>query len=150
MDKNKSWPYSITIFYVLFMIAMLSFLFFSFNNNIQMVTDNYYEKTLEYEDQINRIRNTNALKIKPVFNFNKASNEIFLIMPAVFDSSSITGKIVFFRPSDANLDQTIKLNINENHIQVIPVTGIVKGKWDVQLHWTADGTEYFYKQVLVL
>ena len=150
MDKNKSWPFSIAIFYSFFVVIFIAFMFYSFDNNIQMVTENYYEKTLNYEEQITRIRNTNALKTKPVFNANKATKEIYLIMPENFDKETVKGKITFFRPSDSNLDQTIDLKINENNVQVIPVSGIVDGKWEAQLLWTDGNLDYYYKQVLVL
>ena len=150
MNKNKKWPFSIALFYSLFVIAFIVFLFFSFDNTYQMVTDNYYEKTLKFEEHITRIRNTNALETKPVFNLNKATDEIFLVMPEVFDNKTVKGKIIFFRSSDTNLDQEINLKLNENNIQPIPVSGIVAGKWDVQLHWTDGQTDYYYEQVLVL
>ncbi len=150
MNKSKRWPLSIALFYSLFVIAFIIFMFFSFDNNYQMVTENYYDKTLKYEEQIARIRNTNALEIKPVLNPSLATNEIILLMPSSFEYKSIKGKITFFRPSDKTLDQTIKLKINENNIQVIPVSGIVTGKWNVQLLWTDGNLDYYFEQVLVL
>ncbi len=150
MNKSKRWPLSIALFYSLFVIAFIIFMFFSFENNYQMVTENYYDKTLKYEEQIARIRNTNALEIKPVLNPSLATNEIILLMPKFFDYNSIKGKIIFFRPSDKTLDQTIKMKINENNIQVIPVSGIVTGKWNVQLLWTDGNLDYYFEQVLVL
>ena len=72
------------------------------------------------------------------------------MMPKVFDHESVKGRITFFRPSDSNLDQSISLNINENNIQPIPVSGIVDGKWEVQLLWTDGNKDYYYEQVLIL
>ena len=115
-----------------------------------MVTENYYQKTLNYEEQITKIRNTNALKIKPKFTYNKVKGEILLFIPEVFDSKTTKGKITFFRPSDSKLDQAINLKLDENNIQLIPVSGIVNGKWNVQLSWTDGKQDYYYKQIMVL
>jgi nitrogen fixation protein FixH len=150
MNKDNRWPFSITLFYSLFVAAFIIFMFFSFDNNYQMVTENYYQKSLNYEEQITRIKNTNALETKPLFNPSRTTNEIFLIMPEIFNNKNVKGKIIFFRPSDSNLDQTISLKLNENNIQIIPVTGIVTGKWQAQLFWSDGKTDYYYEQVLVL
>lgn len=149
MDKNKAWPISIAVFYGIFVVALLIFLFFSFDNRIQMVTENYYEKTLTYEDQIERINNTKSLETAPEFKVTADRQAIHLVMPEVFDSD-ITGKIIFFRPSDATLDQTLSLKLNPQNTQVIKVAGIVTGKWEVQLTWTDGQKEYYYKQILIL
>jgi hypothetical protein len=150
MKKGKSWPVFIGVFYGLFVLSLIGFMFFSFNNEVQMVTNNYYEKTLKYEEQITRIRNTNALATKPVFTPSKATNELFLVMPKIFNPKTVKGMITLFRPSDSSLDQVIDLKLSENNIQVISLSGLINGKWDIQLLWTDSKTDYYFKQVLIL
>src|SRR5210317_2103331 len=99
-NKGKSWSVGIFIFYVVFMVVLVGAVFYSTQNNVELVTPNYYEKTLKYDNQIEAIKNTRSLIKKPLFSVNKRKEYIFLQMPEIFSSGETVGEILFFRPSD--------------------------------------------------
>lgn len=149
-NKNNSWPTGIFIFYVLFMIVLVAAVIFSTRNNIELVTNNYYEKTLLYEDQILAIKNTQSLAEKPVVGFDKVRQFVFLLMPKVFMSENIAGTVYFFRPSDASLDYSISLECDGQNQQIFPLKNSAPGKWKVQIEWTDGSKKYYYEQVIFI
>jgi len=115
-----------------------------------MVTSDYYEKTLVYEDQITRINNTNALEIKPNIAFNGEKTFLILTMPEISGARNFNGTIHLFRPSDSKLDKNIELVLNDHGKQFIPLADLQKGKWEVKIQWSDGYKEYYFEQVIYI
>lgn len=149
-EKEKSWPIGIIIVYALFALGLLGFWYFSSLNQVEMVTENYYEKTLQYEDQITKERNTDNLKQKPIFNYTKSNHLIILKMPDEFSGKSIKGDILFFRPSDAQKDRRVNLQFDKDGKQFISVKELSPGKWKAQLEWYDGAKSFYYEEIIVI
>lgn len=148
--KGTSWPVSIFVFYGLFVIALLFAVFITLNNGMEMVTSNYYEKTLKYEDQITRIKNTNALPEQPDISFNKNKTVLVLAMPEIGGNRSFTGEISFFRPSNSHMDKRIALKCDDRGEQLISLSNLEKGKWKIQILWGDGQKEYYFEKVIII
>ena len=148
--KGAGWPVGIFTFYGLFVAGLLFAVFLTLNNDMQMVTNNYYEKTLKYEDQITRIRNANALYEKPDIAYNRDKTVLILTMPEISGVRKFTGKIHFFRASNARLDLSFPMRCNARGKQFIPLSNIESGKWKIQIEWTDKVKEYYFEQVVIL
>ena len=146
--KGTGWPVGIFVFYGLFVLALLVVVFITLNNDVDMVTSNYYEKTLVYEDQITRIRNTNTLPTKPEIAFSRDKTNLILTMPEISGARNFNGTVRLFRASDSKLDKNFKLTINDLGQQLIPIANLQKGKWEVQIQWSDGHKEYYFKQVV--
>ena len=149
-DKGKRWSVGIFILYAIFMILLVGAVIFSTRNNVELVTNNYYEKTLTYEKQIQAITNTRLLTQKPVVTVNKVKQQIILLMPKVFLANSIQGKVHFYRPSATHLDFSVVLNCDHQNQQTFPLQKVVSGKWKVQINWTAGSKDYYFEQVIFI
>ena len=146
---GTSWPIGIFVFYGVFVIALLMAVFISVNNDMEMVTDNYYEKTLKYEDQIDRIRNTNALPEKPLAVLSRDKAFVILTMPEISGRRNFEGNVHLFRPSNFKLDRNFPLQLNDQGIQLIPVSDLDSGKWEIQIQWQVSEKEYYFEQILI-
>ena len=146
---GTSWPIGIFVFYGVFVIALLMAVFISVNNDMEMVTDNYYEKTLKYEDQIDRIRNTNALPEKPLAVLSRDKAFVILTMPEISGRRNFEGNVHLFRPSNFKLDRNFPLQLNNQGIQLIPVSDLDSGKWEIQIQWQVSEKEYYFEQILI-
>ena len=148
--KGTAWPVGIFVFYGLFVLALLVAVFLTVNNDVEMVTSNYYEKTLKYEDQITRIKNTNALQVQPDVAFNKEKNILILTMPEISGERNFAGVINFFRPSDSKLDQSFVLQCDDQGRQLLPLSSFETGKWEIQIQWADDQKEYYFEKVVII
>jgi len=140
--KNFSWGHGIVIALAAFIIFILSMLFLFPNGqkNSEMVTDNYYEEELQYQDVIDAKKRADTLQEKPVYSQNKEG--IKINFPQSHDNSNITVKFVLNRTDDQNLDikKSVQLDVNKSFL--IPSQVLKVGNYTLRLMWTKDKTDY--------
>jgi hypothetical protein len=138
-----SWPLSIAIIYGLFVVAMLAYLIFSRFNTVELVTPDYYSQDLKYQQQIDRANRTRDLTNDITWKYDQQKGNISLQFPADIEPQAINGKIVFFRPSDASLDNTVGINPNASGRQIINTSRLQSGMWRLKIFWKVDDTDYY-------
>jgi len=143
-----NWGTGILITIIIFMSITVLTGVYLMNQDVQLVTDNYYEKDLKYQNQIDKLNRTVALEEKVEIKFDGLNVE--LIFPASFEVDKISGEVYFYRPSDGKKDFTIPLTLNSEARQIIPVTRIDKGFWRIKLSWTSDGIEYYNERAITV
>ena len=146
-----SWGLKIAILFSAFVGLIITMVVISMNQkDIHLVTENYYEKEIAYQDQIDSERNTASLVSIPVVTYYKDNNKITIIYPEQFKVGPATGSIHFFRPSDANQDFILPINFNPDLEQSIPIGSLQKGLWKIKMEWTAGQQKYYMEERLVL
>ena len=120
--------------------------YISVNTEFSLVADNYYEQEINYESQLQRIRNYNALELKPEFNFDRNAHIISLAFDSELAESIKNGEVVFFRSSGAKFDKNFDLELNDNSAFEVDTKSFIKGAWTLQLKW-ADKDQEYYKEI---
>lgn len=138
-----NWGTGLTWAIIAFVMLMATLVVYSFRQELNMVTDNYYEKDLEYDLQMTKVRNTKLLAQKPVFAYRPDDDILSLHFPQYLLQSGIAGQITLFRPSDHKMDKTFKLDLDEKGFQFIKVAALAKGEWMVKLNWKSGQSEYY-------
>lgn len=136
-----SWGTKIAIFYSFFVVVLVSLVVSSIGTGDHLVTKNYYEKELAYEDHIEAVRNTDALADPLLITYERSTSSILLEYPQGI--GSISGQVLLYRPSDAGLDQELAIQIDPAHRQVIDAADLLPGFWRVQVNWNTGGKEYY-------
>ena len=142
-----NWGTGIAIFMAIYMLGIIGVVIFSFQSEVNLVTENYYQKELEYEDQIQRLNNANRLTMQPTIELNSAAEAILLTFPAGLDPDQ--GSVLFFRPSDFTQDKKYKLNLDVQNTQVFDFADMAAGMWKVKLLWEEGDKSYFKEFVVV-
>lgn len=114
--------------------------------DVSLVSDNYYEKSLSYQDEIDKQSRTNSLDEEVTINFN--GQIINILFPVEYLNGNLSGEIYFYRPSDSKLDFKMPLDLNEEGNQMILVKNFEKGFWRVKLNWTMDGDGYYNERAI--
>ena len=143
-----SWGTGILITIIIFMSITVLTGIYLMNQDVQLVTDNYYEKDLKYQNQIDKLNRTAALEENVEIKFDDFAVEI--VFPESFSTEKISGEIYFYRPSDISKDFIIPLILNSERKQTIPVTRIDKGFWRIKLSWILEGDEYYNENVIII
>lgn len=140
--KNFSWGHGVVIALAAFIIFILSmmFLFPNGQKNSEMVTDNYYEEELQYQDVIDSKKRADELQEKPVFS--QDTNRIKITFPKDNTPSNTTVKFVLNRTDDQNLDIKKSVELDANHTFIIPAQVLKMGNYTLRLSWTKDKTDY--------
>jgi hypothetical protein len=113
-------------------------------DDIHLVTENYYEKEINYQDQIDRETSAAGLD-REVLLFDSQSKSMVLDLPV-----GAKGNLQLFRPSDARLDQELALDIQEEGKTTVSLDKLKSGYWKVQLTWTENGTDFYQEKKISL
>jgi len=148
VKKNISWPLGIGIIYGLFVVFLLIYLVYANLNSVDLVTKDYYAKDLKYQQQIDRQDRTSGLESGMTWQYFERSQTVQLQFPSNIDPAQISGKIVFFRPSDAQLDNSVSINPNIDSIQKIDVGKLTQGMWRLKIFWKVGNTDYYNEGVV--
>ena len=143
-----SWGTGIAIGITVFVIISLSMTVIFMTQDVHLVTDDYYEKTLTYQEEIDKQSRTIALNDEVRINFN--DKMINLLFPSEYLNKNISGEIYFYRPSNPALDFKIPLQLSKNGDQFIPIERIEKGFWRIKLQWIMNGDGYYSERAITI
>jgi hypothetical protein len=140
-----NWGLKIIFSYIAFIVFVIILVYRSVTAKIDLVTDNYYEKELRYQEQIDIMNNTGKLNKKTVVR--QDNNFIEIIFPVKPQG----GMIHLYRPSDASKDLNLEIsNVDNSLSQYIDITALDNGYWKVKINWITDGTEYYAEENLMI
>jgi hypothetical protein len=94
------------------------FLFPNGQKNSEMVTDNYYEEELKYQDVIDAKKRADELTGKTCIQPDKSG--IKITFPKDYNNSNTTVKFVLNRTDDQNLDIHKSVQLDANQSFTIP------------------------------
>jgi nitrogen fixation protein FixH len=145
-----NWGTRIFISFVVFMAIMITMVVISVKQDFFLVADDYYEREIRYQEQIDRIENHKSLADKPRIQVIRSSQVVQLAFPESISEKTISGEIHFFRPSDARIDQRFELELSSEGIQEFQLNSFRKGMWRAKIFYKADGLEYYTEQPITI
>ena len=149
MSQSKfNWGTGILITIILFMIIVISTAVYLMNQDVDLVTNDYYNKGINHQQQIDRMNRTNAMDDK--VQISPENGYLKLKFPKSYAQKSFNGTIQFYRPSDSKKDFALSISIDTSAQQLIPVQNLEKGYWKVELSWTQDSLEYYKESSFVI
>ncbi|MEN8858406.1 MAG: FixH family protein [Flavobacteriaceae bacterium] len=107
-----------------------------------LVTDNYYQKELEFQDQIDATKNAKLLDedVKIV----KSEKGLQIYFPKIFENE-MEGKVFLYRPSNKQLDFEIPISITDNYL-LVPEKSLLDGRWNISVKVTHNNKEYYFSE----
>lgn len=111
-------------------------------DDLHLVTQDYYGEEIRYQQHIDKVINANALTYEAL-TFHNATKSVELNLPV-----GAVGELHLFRPSDARLDKKLNVQITDANAKTVDLNHLEPGYWQIKLSWSADGKEY-YKEAKV-
>lgn len=142
------WGKSIALVYVLFAGMILFLVIRSMQQKIDLVSDNYYEKELQFDNQIHAEENTAS--IAPSIECSVAGSNVVLQFPSTVSADSMQGTVYFYRPSDSKDDITETLHPDVSGRQVFSRNRFVPGLYVVKISWQSQGRNYYFENDIIL
>lgn len=142
-----SWGKGLALAYGGFVILVLAMVGITITKNVDLVTSNYYDKEIKYQEEIDKINNTSRLKEQVKFDLGETS--LLISFPALSAGSVIKGEVNFYRPSDSKKDFKVPIETDKDFKQVFDISNIEKGLWKVKVNWNMDGMEYLSNNTFV-
>lgn len=114
--------------------------------NHDLVTDAYYEKDLQYQQEIDAEANTRTLSES--ISGKRIAEGYLLSFPKDIQPEKVKGKVFLYRPSNKRLDFDIPIVISNAQL-LIPDERLLDGRWNITVDWEYEGRHYMYKESIV-
>ena len=141
-----NWGLKITILYSGFVILIITMVSMAMSQKVDLVSKNYYEQELQYQDKIDKINRTHALSEQMTWQVNR--NTLLIKFPEQFKGKLIKGTIYFFRPSDETMDKKITISVDTSLCFKVSTNQLNKGLYKMQIDWNVDNNEYYNESVI--
>lgn len=148
--KKFNWGWGIVLVCAAFVLFISSLVYRASKEKVELVTDNYYEKELKFQDQIDQRKNATLLSEDISLSHNANEGAIAISYPSSIDCNSVSGRILFFKPDNEALDFEINAQCDENHLQLVNSGKMKSGWWNVKISWASAGTPYYFEQKLMV
>ena len=111
-----------------------------------LVTEKYYQKELQYQEEIDAEKNLNKLTSK--VTVQRTDKGLKIELPKEFKNKNIEGKVFLYRPSNKQLDFDIPISTSNTYL-LVPEQRLVDGRWNIIVFWTHKNKPYLFKNEII-
>ncbi len=137
----------IVLFYLAFVALILTLVFLSYSQKVELVSKDYYTKELAYQKQIDAAKNAQAIQKDISFEF-LPEKALIRMNHSVF-KGNLHGEIIFYHVAESSNDVHVPLNLVNNE-QEINTGTFKKGTYRVMLTWQDDEKQYYVEKLIAL
>lgn len=135
-----NWGKGIVIGMSLFIVFILVLVIGLMSHRVDLQSEDYYQKEINYESELQAMRNSSALESKIEVIEQKDYIVIQIPTEGQFDGL----RVELIRPDDNKLDQSFKIDDTKSYL--IERNKLVKGKYNVEIYYSFKGKECLQKQ----
>jgi hypothetical protein len=135
-----NWGLGIAAVYVAFAMAIIFLVIVASRQKNDLVTENYYQQAVSYQDKIaaeSNLMNASEVSVQYIPETGK------MVVSAGRQLQGATGNMVFYRPDDAGKDFTIALMLDDKGQQELQVTSLKHGYWKLNISLQKQLTQYY-------
>lgn len=143
-----NWGYGIAAFYLVFVGALVFQVWKSTQYDHSLVSDQYYQDDLNYQEHYEKLVNTRNLRQNLLILEDKEQERVKLQFPK--DIGTPSGYVRFFCPSASDQDFSVPVQPDAQGIQWVSTGNLKPGMWRVKVDWTAGGTPFYKEEVVQL
>ncbi len=134
-----NWGVGIAIVYILFVLGMLTLVFKSRSQKIDLVTEKYYQQELAYQEEIDAKQRVEDSGCMPVIQ--KKSNQYQIQIPGS-KGNPIQGSLLAYCPSNKKADRLISLKPTNDGQWLLDLESLSTSQYILKLHWSKGGEIY--------
>ncbi len=148
MKIKFNWGTGIVIALILMVAAMSFLVSIAIRQDFDLVDNDYYQKSITYQQHIEKVGNTAALEKKIVFELS--ADSLKLTFPSLTNYQDYTGEIHFYSPVEERRDFSLPLILKVDFSQIISLKNLEKGRYQVKIDWTANKVGYYQEEEIVI
>lgn len=138
-----SWGHKILIVYLGFVVGIMVLVFLANNQKFDLVTSNYYDAELKFQNVIDQKQRVAELSAPP--KISHSVNTVSIQLPDEFLNKEVKGELYLYRPSDASKDLKANFTTAKSFVEVA-LNKNFSGAYEVKLSWQANGKTYYNEQ----
>ncbi len=143
------WAEGLVIFFTLYIATLVGVVIKSKSVDHGLVMDDYYQHDIQYQNRYyDATKNRTRLSTDLSVGINTETGKLDLLFGE--GEGSISGSVLFYRPSDKTKDFTVDFSTDTlNRQWSYKLDGMIEGKWIVKVRWF-QGLEEYYKEEMIL
>lgn len=127
--------------YTGFVLLIVTLVSLSISQKVDLVSKDYYEQELQFQNKINLMDRTKLLSEQ--LSWQVQNDELVLDFPDQFKGQQTSGKVFFFRPSDAVLDKNFELQTDTLNTKSMSIKKLKSGLYKIQINWEVENIKYY-------
>jgi hypothetical protein len=140
-----NWGWKITILYIFFAAGILTLVFLSINQKIDLVDKNYYEKELVHQSRLDQQANYASLDKKCSFQFENGK-AVVLFPFTLNEMKDATVKV--YCPSNNAFDASYNLTASADSAFAFSLPTGIPSRYNIEVFWKKDGKEYYFEEII--
>ena len=127
------------------MIAGMSYLVsIAIRQDYDLVDKDYYQKSVNYQQHIEEIRNTEGLAQK--IQFELTTDSLKIQFPELTEHTGYSGEIHFYSPVQESRDLKLPVKIDASFAQKVDLKTLKPGRYQVKIDWSANKISYYQEE----
>lgn len=137
-----NWGTGIALTFIIFCALIIAAVARSFQENVDLVTEEYYKEELVYQKHIDREKN--AQEAKNLIEVNTSGKSLSINF---LGEGHLSGEVHFYRPDNPGLDQTFAIDKRE---MIFDKAKLIAGKYKVKISWTDSGKDFYREETIFI
>lgn len=142
-----SWGWKVTALYVGFAGMIIALVVASMRQDFDLVSQNYYEEEIKYQDVIDAGRNQSQLSAPMMIHASR--DEVIIEFPDELRSEGVAGTVRFYSPVNASWDRSYKLDVRDGRM-VVSRADLEKTRYVVKIRCAMGGDSYYQESEIQL
>jgi hypothetical protein len=139
-----NWGKSLVLVMALFITFILVMVVKMISTSSDLVSDDYYQKAIDYEQEIVAVKNMQRLNA----NTKIEVSDEFLIFHLPLDFQFTKMSIDLIRPNNEKLDKSFF--VTDTKVFMVPVTELQKGKYNIEMTFKVDSIPCMQKDTITI
>ena len=149
-QRVEPWPIAIACFFAVLITALATWAVVAQRNREELVSADYYEQEMAYQQQIERLRRSADTGVTIGYVVGGRGGVIRIAWPAASHPSEAQGRVRLYRPSEAALDREFAVSVGADGHQDIDAGILKPGLWKVRVHWGPEDSGYYAEGTVVV
>jgi len=133
-----SWGKGIILVFIAFAVFIGTLVSICIRQDISLVSKDYYNDELNYQDEIDQMNNTNGLATKPSISIRgNYLTIVFCDLPKLHHC-----ELKLLRPSDPRHDADFQIRSDTDSVWQEDISNFPKGRYNVSLRWQMGGQTF--------
>lgn len=141
-----NWGTGIFIFYTAFVVFILLLVFRTSQERIDLVTDDYYQQELKYQEIIQKKDNASNLDSGLTYSLRKM--DVTFSFPS--SQKEIYGDIKIYRASNKTFDKEFEIDLNDQNQMIVSMDNSPLGLYKLMVLWESDSIGYYVEEDIYL
>ncbi len=139
MKIKFNWGTGIFLFLTLFVTACGIFIYFAFSQDVNLVHKEYYEKGVNYTDQMEM--NARSVEFQNQVSVEEDSDKFTIKFAPEFAPKIESGTVLFYYPAGSSHDILVNLDAENKTVSVLK-SDLLFGRYEVKINWVSDELKY--------